>query len=79
MPYQLMLIQHGPEEEFNQRHELMPHCGSARSFKNIKVTVLTYRPVLGQWLACSHLVAKTLVQDPAQWHMIMAVACSGEF
>ncbi len=53
MPYESMLILHSSEEGFNPKYELMPHRGQAWSCEHIKVTVLTYCPGLGQWLARS--------------------------
>ncbi len=66
MPYELMLILHGSEEGFNPKHELMPHRGLAWSFQDIKVTVLTYCPGLGQWLARSPVSPPTRARDPVE-------------
>ncbi len=61
MPYELMLILHGSEEGFNPKHVLMPHRGLAWSCEDIKFTVLTYCPGLGQWLARSPVSQQTRV------------------
>ncbi len=66
MPYGLMLILHGSEEGFNPNHKIMPHRGKAWICEHIKVTVLTYCPGLGQWLALSPVSAETRDRDTVE-------------
>ncbi len=61
-----MLILHGSEKGFNLKHKLMPERGYAWSCEHIKVTVLTYCPGLGQWLARSPVSNQTRVRDPVE-------------